>query len=250
MAGMMFSLFAIAQSADKRSVVIGSRTDKPNALLIVNPKDSNQGVLMPQLSSSQRNSMKPSSPSEDGLIVFDTNLQTYYYWSNGGWTRIDANNYKKAQYYSIDPVSFKVMRPNGSVSQNNLAIFETDNTFVTAMRDGQGEEMIAAVNLPHGATIKAMTVYYLDNDSDDIQVRFTRRNASSNSENILSWASTGAEALVKSETFSSFNGMELIDLENYTYRIAVIFDIDAEDVIDEPSQARQRLYGVKIIFEQ
>src|SRR5688500_1692036 len=68
-AGIMFSLLATAQSTDKKSVVIGSLTEKPNALLIVNPQNSDQGVLMPQLSTGQRTAMKPSSPSEDGLMV-------------------------------------------------------------------------------------------------------------------------------------------------------------------------------------
>jgi len=86
----------MAQPREKRSVVIGSMTDKPNALLIVNPQNSDQGVLMPQLSSGQRLSLQPSSPSEDGLIVFDTNLQTYYYWSNNAWVRMDAYNIRHA----------------------------------------------------------------------------------------------------------------------------------------------------------
>ena len=56
----LFSLAAFAQ--DKQSVVIGSLTEKPNALLIVNPQNADQGVLLPQLSSAQRMAMKPSSP--------------------------------------------------------------------------------------------------------------------------------------------------------------------------------------------
>jgi hypothetical protein len=248
-AAASLSLNTMAQPAEKRSVVIGSLTDKPNALLIVNPPNSDQGVLMPQLSTNKRTSMEPSSPSEDGLIVFDTNLQTYFYWSNGRWVRLDASNYLKNSFYTIDPGNFQQLRANTNVNYNNIAIFETDNTFVTATRDGVGEEILAPVNLPHGALIKELTLYYFDNDADNLQIRLMRKSLSGNNDVILTWTSSGTATSVRSETFYSFNGMESIDLENYTYRLVVLFDIDAEDVIDEPSQATQRIYGVKIKYQ-
>ena len=248
--GCLLSLSTVAQPAEKKSVVIGSLTDKPNALLIVNPQNSDQGVLMPQLSTVQRTSMKPSSPAEDGLTVFDTGLQAYYYWSNGAWVRLIAANYRKDSFYSIDPGNFQQLKANNNVSYNNLAIFETDNTFVTATRDGLGEEIIAPVNLPHGSSIKELSLYYMDNDSDNLQFRFMRKSLSGSNENILTWTSSGSATLIRSETFSSFNGMETIDHENYTYRLVVLFDIDPEDIIDEPLQAKQRVYGVKIKYQQ
>jgi hypothetical protein len=183
-------------------------------------------------------------------MVLDTSLQTYYYWSNGAWVRLDANNYRRNTFFTIDPGNFQQLKANNNVSYNNLAIFETDNTFVTATRDGLGEEIIAPVNLPHGASITDLSLYYMDNDSDNLQFRLMRKSLSGNNENILTWTSSGATTSVRIETFSGFNGMETIDLENYTYRLVVLFDIDPEDIIDEPSQAKQRIYGAKIKYQQ
>lgn len=246
---LFLTLSATAQPSEKKSVVIGSMTERPNALLIVNPQDADQGVLLPQLSTSQRIALKPASPSEDGLLVFDTSQQTYYYWSNDTWVGMDAYNSEKNKFHSIDPADFQSLKAINGVSQDNLAVFETDNTFVTATRDGSGEEIIAPVSLPHGAVLKELALYYLDNDSDNISVRLMRKSLTGNNENILNWVSSGATSSIRSESFGSFNGMDTIDLENYTYRLLIVFDIDPEDIIDEPSQARQRIYGVKIKYQ-
>ncbi len=244
----LLSLAVAAQQAEKKSVVIGSMTTKPNALLIVNPPNSDQGALLPQLSTGDRMALKPSSPAEDGLIVFDTNFQSYYYWSNGAWSKLDASTNKKPGFYSIDPVNFRGLK--SSPLQNNLSVFEADNTFVTVVRDGLGEQIIASVDLPHGVVMKEMTVYYMDNDMENIRVDLTRKNPAAGNENILSWTSSGAMPSIRAESFNSFNGMENIDRENYSYRIIVTFDIQPQDIIDQPSQAQQRIYGVQIKYQQ
>ncbi|HET9487204.1 MAG TPA: hypothetical protein VFO54_07210 [Chryseosolibacter sp.] len=245
----MVSLSVMAQTAEKKSVVIGSRVEKPNALLIVNPRDSDQGVLLPQLTTGQRNALKPSSPSEDGLIVFDTNSHTYYYWSEGAWVHMDASNNKTSSYYTIDPVNFQGAKANKEIRHENAVIFESDNSFVTASRDGLGEHIIAPVSLPHGAVIQEFAVYYLDDDSNNISVYLMRKDLGGTNENIISWQSSGTDASIRRKNFNTFNGLETIDLENYTYRVLVIFDINPDITIEEPLQATQRIYGIKIKYQ-
>lgn len=249
-AGALLSLTVIAQPPEKKSVVIGTMTNKPNAILIVNPPNADQGVLLPQLTTAQRTALKPSSPSENGLTVFDTGFKAYFYWSDGAWVRALADNTIKTSFYTIDPVNFQMLKPNNKVDQNNLAVFETDNTFVTASRNNDGEEIMAAVNLPHGAIIKEVTVYYLDDDSDNLKVKLMRKSLSGDNQDIINWESSGNSSSVRQQSFNYFNGQEVIDLENYTYRILVVFDIDDGETIYEPSQAKQRIYGVKIKYQQ
>jgi hypothetical protein len=247
--GALFSLTVIAQP-DKKSVVIGSMADKPNAILIVNPPNADQGVLLPQLTTAQRVSLIPSSPSENGLTVFDTNLQSYFYWSNGAWVRALSDNIIKTNFYVIDPASFQMLKSNNKADRNNIAVFETDNTFVTAVKNNDGEEMMAAANLPHGAVIKEITVYYMDNDTDNLKVTFMRKSLSGNNQNIVHWESSDKLPSVRQQSFNNFNGLDVIDLENYSYRILVVFNIDDSDTVYEPSDAKQRIYGVKIKYQQ
>jgi hypothetical protein len=246
--GVLLWTCLAAQQADKKSVVIGSMTTKSNALLIVNPPNADQGVLLPQLSTGQRMSLRPSSPSEDGLIVFDTNFQTYYYWSNGKWTRLTAVG-KSHAYYSIDPASFKRLQPAGNESQGRLLLFDSDNSFVTVTGGAPGEDILAPLELPHGATIEEVKLYYLDNDSRNLKVRLVRKNLSGSNEDMLTWESTSAAYSVRSETFNSFRGRELVDNENYTYRILIDFDVDPAEAITDPSLARQRIYGIRIKYQ-
>lgn len=72
---------------DKKSVVIGSLIDRPNALLVISPPGGNQGFLLPQLTSTQRLSISPSSPTDDGLMVFDLTDKSFYYWNNNTWVK-------------------------------------------------------------------------------------------------------------------------------------------------------------------
>src|SRR5688500_6814837 len=90
-------IVGFAQS-DKRSVVIGSIATKPNALLIINHPNSDQWILLPQLTTSQRLNLVLSSPSEDGLMVFDTGDQPYFYWSQGAWVKITTSKDRQEKF--------------------------------------------------------------------------------------------------------------------------------------------------------
>lgn len=244
---LLVSMAAVAQP-QKKSVVIGSMTSKPNALLIVNPQHSNQGVLLPQLSTGQRLAITPSSPSEDGLIVFDTNANAYFYWSAGKWIRFRGDG--NPRFFSIDPVDFQELKPDNNIRHTNMVVFQSDNSFVTASRNGHGEELVAPVSLPHGALIKELSIYYMDNDDDNIKVQLMRKSLAGASEQIVAWESSGASSGINNVSLTTFNGRERIDLENYTYRLIVIFDIDDDEDIDQPTEAKQRLYGARLKFEE
>lgn len=248
--GLTLLSIAVIGQPQKKSVVIGSMTTRPNALLIVNPGNSDQGVLLPQLTTGQRLSMRPSSPQEDGLIVFDKSANAYYYWSNGSWQKLRTDDTKKVKFRSIDPAEFRNLNPERNTNQSNAVVFETDHSFITAGRDGQGEEIIASIGIPHGATLREMTVFYMDNDDDNIKVRLLRKSLSGNSEQVLIWESSGASPLVNSISLTNFGNKETIDLENYTYRLIVTFDLDDSETIDTPATANQRLYGVRIKYEE
>lgn len=233
----------------KKSVVIGSMTSKPNALLIINPQHADQGVILPQLSTAQRLALKPSSPSEDGLIVFDTSLDTYFYWSDQNWVRLLHDKIRKTSYLSIDPAAFKELKPNDDVRHDYIVLFQSDNSFITATRDFN-KQIIAPVQLPHGAEIKELKVHYMDNSDRNIKLHLVRTAFGQSPQELLRWESSGASSSINVETFDTFNSLQTIDLENYTYRLIVEFDIPSGSDVDSPDQARQRLYGVRIKYEE
>jgi hypothetical protein len=93
---------ALAQ--DKKSVVIGSLIDRPNALLVISPPNGNQGFLLPQLSTTQRLSISPASPADDGLMVFDLTDKSFYYWNNSAWVK-GLGDAATSQSLTYDPVT-------------------------------------------------------------------------------------------------------------------------------------------------
>lgn len=246
-----FALACLAArgQTEKKSVVIGSMTSRPNALLIVNPPDADQGVILPQLTTLQRLALQPSSPSEDGLIVFDTDVDAYFYWSDEHWVSMLHNRQRRTSFLSIDPAAFIELKPNDDVRHDNTVIFEMDNSFITASRDFN-EQIIAPVELPHGAVIKELTVHYMDNDDRNIKLYFVRMAFAGIPEELLRWESSGASASISVQMLDTFNDMHTIDLEHYTYRLIVEFDIATGEDVDTPEEARQRLYGVRIKYEE
>ena len=241
-------LIAFAQP-EKKSVVIGSMATKPNALLIINPPNSDQGILLPQLTTAQRLNLVPSSPSEDGLMVFDTGDQSYFYWSQGSWVKVITSRDRQIKFKSIDPANFLELKRDDNLRHANMVVFESDNSFITVSRDG-AEQIMAALNVPHGSVIKEIVVYYMDNDDRDISLELIRRGLTGDSKQMANWKSSGSSNEVKNERLQNFDGMETIDLENYTYRLVIRFDLENGEEVDTASEARQRIYGVRIKYEE
>lgn len=78
------SLFVNAQN----SVGIGTATPNKNAVLELVSPENNQGLLIPRLSTSQRTAsafVSQLSSNENGLLVFDEDENTFYYWHNDQW---------------------------------------------------------------------------------------------------------------------------------------------------------------------
>lgn len=106
--------FAAAIAQDKKSVVIGSLIDRPNALLVISPPAGNQGFLLPQLSSAQRLSIAPASPADDGLMVFDLTDKSFYYWNNGAWVK--GLGEAGSQTMTYDPVTQRLTLSGGGLA--------------------------------------------------------------------------------------------------------------------------------------
>lgn len=83
----MASSLILVSAQNKKTLVIGTMISRPNAILVINPPNSDQGFLLPQLNTKQREAILPSSPQDDGLMVFDTSEQSFYHWNNNTWVK-------------------------------------------------------------------------------------------------------------------------------------------------------------------
>ncbi len=77
--------FAQAQSG----IGIGTSNPNPNAILDIVSSGNDKGILIPRLTTVQRTAMNTSlSTNENGLMVFDSDLNGFYFWNGSDWMSI------------------------------------------------------------------------------------------------------------------------------------------------------------------
>jgi hypothetical protein len=82
------SHFAFSQN---KTLGVGTLAPNPNAALHVESPTTNQGFIMPRLSTTQRNAMTAILTATDkGLMLFDTDANTIYVWDGAAW-KTNAN---------------------------------------------------------------------------------------------------------------------------------------------------------------
>jgi hypothetical protein len=70
---------------------VGIGTLTPNTLSILDLSSNNKGFLAPRMTTSERTSISTTA-SEQGLLVFDTNLKFYFYWDGTQWVQFPGND--------------------------------------------------------------------------------------------------------------------------------------------------------------
>lgn len=79
-------VMTLTSYGQNKTLGVGTSTPNPNAALHVESPTSNQGFLMPRLTTAQRTAMASSLTAVDiGLIVYDTNLLEVFTWEGTSW---------------------------------------------------------------------------------------------------------------------------------------------------------------------
>ncbi|MDH3709877.1 MAG: hypothetical protein OER04_08320, partial [Cyclobacteriaceae bacterium] len=84
---VIFALFVCKKGLFAQNTVgIGTASPNTNTVLELVSPSGNQGVLLPRVSTLQRQAMTGSlSTVENGLIVFDTDLNLFFHWVGTAW---------------------------------------------------------------------------------------------------------------------------------------------------------------------
>ncbi|MBX2943997.1 MAG: hypothetical protein KF860_16810 [Cyclobacteriaceae bacterium] len=86
---LILQIGAVAQN----SVGIGTSTPNPHAVLELVSPGNNQGFLAPGLTTSQRTTLASSlSANDNGLLVYDTSDNKFYYWQDAQWLPIKSGS--------------------------------------------------------------------------------------------------------------------------------------------------------------
>ncbi len=81
---ILLAIVALAVSANAQNN-FGMGTNTPDASAILDMQSNTQGVLVPRLTSAQRNAIVTPA---NGLLVFDTDASCFYFFAAGVWTNL------------------------------------------------------------------------------------------------------------------------------------------------------------------
>ena len=88
----LFTVLAIFISSmlfSQNNVGIGTTTPDTNAILDI--QSNSKGILIPRLTTTQRTSMVLNT-AQTGLLVYDNNLQQFWFWDGTQWVQIGAGS--------------------------------------------------------------------------------------------------------------------------------------------------------------
>lgn len=77
---------------------VGIGTTNPNSSAILDVSSTTSGMLIPRMSTSERNGI--TSPAE-GLLVYDTNENEFYYFRSGSWAALNDNSNNERDNYKL-----------------------------------------------------------------------------------------------------------------------------------------------------
>ncbi|HNP07480.1 MAG TPA: hypothetical protein PKN99_07620 [Cyclobacteriaceae bacterium] len=126
--GVTLLLFIVRFSYAQNTVGIGVTDPNPNAVLELVSPDHNQGLLVPRVTTLQRTAnsfVDKLSAIDKGLFVFDTDVNSLYFWNGASWTRVDTPEI--LQDLELTGTSLKITN-NPNATAISLAPFLGTNT--------------------------------------------------------------------------------------------------------------------------
>ncbi|MEO9872633.1 autotransporter outer membrane beta-barrel domain-containing protein [Ekhidna sp.] len=109
--------FLLSISSFAQSVGIGTEEPNSNAILELVAPDNNQGLLVPRMTTSERNAdsfTSNLSASDNGLMVYDEDENKFFFWITDQWVGLASGN--------IDPL------PNQAGQNNKYLTTDGSNT--------------------------------------------------------------------------------------------------------------------------
>lgn len=80
---------------------VGIGTTTPDAQAILDVRSTTKGALLPRMTTTQKNNLGASlNNSDEGMLVFDTTIETLYFWDGAAWVAFAAGDH---QWIDTDP---------------------------------------------------------------------------------------------------------------------------------------------------
>ena len=123
-------LFTIAGHAQEYSAGINTETPNTNAVLHLVAPNGDQGLLIPSLTTTERSGMGLTA-ADNGMLVFDSDLNLFYYWLNPSWIALSTSD--------SDNQTLSIAGTNLTISNGNtvdIGVAESDPSVPANIKDG------------------------------------------------------------------------------------------------------------------
>ena len=89
---LITGLLFISGTAYGQAVSINPTGTAPDAQSILDITSTTKGVLLPRMTTAQRNAINPSAGADFGMVIYNTSTSTYDYWDGSAWQQIPNAN--------------------------------------------------------------------------------------------------------------------------------------------------------------
>jgi hypothetical protein len=123
-----FTLFVLL-SLQIASAQVGIGTETPSQSSILDVESTTEGVLLPRMSTAQRNAIPEPA---NGLTVFDTDQQTYYFYndSESRWERLSSSRLERDNYVLVKSQDDFPEASGGRITLETNTYYELNGTVV------------------------------------------------------------------------------------------------------------------------
>ncbi|MBL4586495.1 MAG: hypothetical protein JKX84_05510, partial [Flavobacteriales bacterium] len=121
---------------------VGIGTTTPDAQAVLDIQSTTKGILLPRMTSAQRTAISPTNNSDEGLFVYDTDSDSYWYWdaTANAWNEIpNVSDLPTASDYIVNGTAEQVgadFNIDGDGTLSDLAITGGDITSAGLLRIG------------------------------------------------------------------------------------------------------------------
>lgn len=91
---------------------------------VLDVSSTTRGLIIPRMTTAQRTTLGGNSPA-DGVVVYDTEINGFYYWDNGSWHQIAASDLNLTNIKFGDGSNYSTFEADGTlVFYGNATVWE------------------------------------------------------------------------------------------------------------------------------
>jgi hypothetical protein len=113
---LLVILFLVAKTQAQN---VGIGTPTPNSSALLDLSSNNKGLLMPRMTSAQRNAI--IAPAK-GLMAFDSSQNSFWYYTGSGWKELTGNSYNSDSTLVVGQQVGSIASHNLTSNSSNLPI--------------------------------------------------------------------------------------------------------------------------------